>query len=106
MIELFRDTEMARVGLFQSILESEGIRTFVRNGNVSGTEAAIPVFAPALCILDEKDQARAVELIRSHSQTPEEDGPDRKCRSCGEMNPGNFGVCWNCNNELEAREAQ
>jgi hypothetical protein len=96
MIELFRDPEMARVGQYQSILEAEGIPTFVRNETLSGTEVVIPAFYPALCVVDDKDHARAVEIIRSYEQ--ETPGSDKEiaCPKCGELSPGSFSVCWNC----------
>lgn len=101
MIELFRERDMTRVGQFQSLLESEGIRTFVRNESLSVTEASIPVFFPALCILDERDHARAVELIRAY----EADVGNRAnenciCPNCGEESPGTFATCWNCGADI------
>ncbi|MEM1082989.1 MAG: DUF2007 domain-containing protein [Verrucomicrobiota bacterium] len=107
MIEVYRDREMARIGQLKGLLESEGIKTFVRNENVSMTEAAIPVFAPALCILDDKDKAKALELIQQFEEGDEEvDAPEIRCPACGEMNPGNFAVCWKCQAELEPPAAE
>ena len=101
MIELFRDKDMTRVGHFQSLLEAEGIKTFVRNESLSVTEAAIPVFSPALCILDEADKDRAVAILQQQIQASREAvKTEVLCPSCGETNPGNFEVCWNCRQDL------
>ena len=97
MIELLRFREMEKVGLLQSILESEGIATFVRNEDLSSTSLAIAEFAPALCILNEADKDRAVAIIRAHLESkPADPGSERTCAHCGESSPGNFAACWNC----------
>lgn len=102
MTELFRDPEMARVGQYQSILEAEGIATFVRNENLSGTEVVIPAFYPALCVVDDKDYARAVEIIRSYEQEAPSSEEEIRCPLCGELSPGTFSECWNCQAALSA----
>ncbi len=104
MIELFRDPEIARVGQYKGILESEGIPTFIRNENVSGTEVVMPVFYPALCVVDDNDFERAVEIIRSYEQVVQEEGKEIACPQCGELSPGSFAVCWSCNAALPAPE--
>ncbi|MGC4015590.1 MAG: DUF2007 domain-containing protein [Luteolibacter sp.] len=98
MIELFRERDFTIIGFYQSLLESEGIQTFVRNENLSVTEVQIPTFCPALCILNEDDYPRAVEILKAHA-FPESAAPaggDWICPSCGEENPGNFDLCWSC----------
>ena len=102
MIELFRDPEMARVGQYQSILEAEGIATFVRNENLSGTEVVIPAFYPALCVVDDKDYERAVAIIRSYEQETPGSDEEIRCPQCGELSPGTFAECWNCGAALSA----
>lgn len=101
MIEIYRDLEMTRLGHYQSLLESEGIKTFVKNEAVSGAEAAIPVFAPTLCVVNEVDQERAKEIIQTYSDPPVAvTPPDVQCGACGETSPGNFAECWNCRASL------
>ena len=98
MIELFRVRDYTVVGFYQSLLEAEGIPTFVRNENLSLTEVQIPTFCPALCILNGDDYPRAVEILQSYA-APEQAAPqggDWTCPSCGEENPGNFDLCWSC----------
>ena len=105
MIEIYRDREMTRVGHFQSLLESEGIKTFVRNESLAATEVSIPVFLPALCILDEADKDRAVAILEQHLAAANEAvKTEVVCPSCGETNPGNFEVCWNCGGDLADSE--
>ncbi len=98
MIELLRFREGEKVGLLQSILESEGIPTFIRNKD----ELVFPVYSPALCILNEADKDRAVAIIRDHLLSqPIEPGTERTCPHCGERSPGNFAACWNCGGALD-----
>lgn len=96
MIELFRDPEMARVGQYKSILEAEGIQTFIRNEALSGTEVMIPAFYPALCVVDDNDHARAMEIIQSYEKESPGSEEEIRCPKCGELSPGTFSVCWNC----------
>lgn len=108
MKELFREPDFTKVGYFQSVLESEGIATMVRNQHLtmSGlTEIPIPEFYPALCVMRDEDYARAVAIIK---QRREENaigaGTEVECPACGEVNPGNFDWCWSCEAELSGRE--
>jgi hypothetical protein len=101
MKEVFRGPDMTRVGQFQGILEAEGIPTFVRNENVSATHVPVPVFAPSLCVMEDDDYDRAVELIRSYREAPPAPpGEELRCAKCGETSPANFSECWNCGAEL------
>ena len=102
MIELFRERDFTVIGYYQSILEAEGIPTFVRNQSLSSTEVSIPTFLPALCILNEEDQPRAMELLRERAmQPPASNTAEWTCPACHEQNPGNFDLCWSCQTPRE-----
>jgi hypothetical protein len=108
MKELFRERDYTKVGYFESVLEAEGIPTIVRNKHLtmSGlTEIPIPEFFPALCVMEDADYDRAMEIIRRHLKENAE-GADREviCPGCGETNPGNFDVCWSCGADLAGSE--
>jgi diadenosine tetraphosphate (Ap4A) HIT family hydrolase len=98
MIELLRERDFTRIGHYQSILEGEGIRTFMRNANLSSTEVSIPAFLPVLCILDPDDHQRAWEVLRSYldSTSIADSGEEWECPACHEMNPPSFDLCWSC----------
>jgi len=103
MIEIFRSRDSATVGQFQSLLESEGIRTYFRNEYVSATVIAVPEVTPALCIMNEADVDRGIELIRTYIESPRDElKPELTCPKCGENSPGTFAVCWSCGTSLEA----
>jgi len=67
MKELFRERDAARIGYYQSLLEAEGIQTHVRNRDLvttMGTEVPIPEFFPALCVVEDADYEKAIQLLR------------------------------------------
>ena len=100
MIEVFSHADTATVGFYRSLLEEAGIRTFTRNDNVSGAEVMVPVFYPALCVLAEEDEERALEIIKKARVPDAVTGPDRPCPACGEMVPAEFAQCWSCSADL------
>lgn len=83
MKELFRERHYTIVGYYQSVLEAEGIRTFVRNQDLvtMTTGFPIPDMFPALCVLNEGDYSRASEILRT-------------LHSPSEMSPGDQPVSW------------
>lgn len=97
MIELLRYRDITKVTYYRDLLENEGIRTFIRNENLSTTEGvSIPDFYPALCILSEEDQEKAMAVINEDIQDEEHVGGEVTCKDCQESSPATFGTCWNC----------
>ncbi len=109
MKELFRERDITRVTYYQALLEEHGIPTMIRNEflTMSGlTEIPIPEFFPALCVLNDEDYDRAVALIREHLNAVQADADaEIICKSCSEVNPGNFDTCWSCGNPVSGEEA-
>ncbi len=64
---LFSSTDPARIGLAQSLLDSEGIEWEVRNQAVSQAEVGMP-FATELWVLHDEDYRAARDLIKSIGQ--------------------------------------
>ncbi len=106
MKELFRERDFTKVGYFQSVLETEGIATIVKNQHLtmSGlTEIPIPEFYPALCVMHDEDYPAAMEIIRRRiTENAVNADAEVNCHACGETNPGNFDVCWSCGSEIAA----
>ena len=72
MKDLFREFDFTKVGFYQSVLESQGIETFVKNRDVSGLagEASImPDLWPTLCVVRDEDYDRAMAESGSDSST-------------------------------------
>lgn len=104
MKELFRERDYTRVGYFQSLLEAEGIPTFVRNENTVTfmTEVPIPEFYPALCVIRDEDYDRALQVLKTYAKDDERLSQEEvTCPKCGEPNPANFEVCWSCSTPLK-----
>ena len=109
MKEVFRHSDAALVGVYQSVLESAGIQTFVRNADtqqalVGGLLTAIfplPDFWPTLCVMNDDDYPMAMDLLRDDQDVGAPAHLDWTCPKCGEMVPGHFAECWNCATSLD-----
>jgi hypothetical protein len=108
MIEIFRHANLIKVSLYQRKLEEQGIATLIRNETIAMTEISIPVFYPNLCIMNEEDHERALEILKEviRLEQIESSAPDISCPSCNEMNPANFETCWSCAGELISDSSQ
>ncbi len=102
MKELFRHGDYTRVGFLQTLLEAEGIPTFVRNESTPTYMTGFPAAEPALCVVRDEDYDRAMSLLKLHLRE-EETPTDQEvtCPKCGESNPANFDVCWSCSAPLK-----
>jgi hypothetical protein len=100
MFSIFRHHDYTTVGWLKSVLDAEGIPAHVKNyaSSVGITEIPIPEFYPDLCVLNEEDVSRAVEILRPYVEKDPtaKPLPDWTCPKCSESVPGNIGSCWNC----------
>lgn len=98
MRDVFLNHDFTRVAHYKGILDEAGIPCFVRNESSLNVLSQMPdnTSLPALCVTNDEDYDRALELLRAFMQTPESAGPDWKCTNCGETVPGNFDSCWKC----------
>lgn len=69
MKHVFSSPDAAQTGLVQSLLDSAGIATEVRNDAVSRAEAGIP-FITELWVLRDEDYEEARSLIQSDAAAP------------------------------------
>ncbi|RBP46263.1 putative signal transducing protein [Roseimicrobium gellanilyticum] len=103
MKELFRERDFTRVGLYRNMLETEGIPAVVLNENVETMTTMVPIpdFFPALCVVNDEDYERAVEVLEQNSVTDARLGQQQRvCPACQERSPGNFETCWSCGADL------
>ena len=102
MKELVRERDAAILIYYKSILESEGIAVMVKNHNFANMEfgsAPIgPAFYPQLCVMNDGDYDRAMEILKERSKPASDAEVDKEwvCTNCNESNPGNFDICWSC----------
>jgi hypothetical protein len=97
LIKVYENFDFSRVGQMQSVLESHGIRTFIRNQYGSSVMGEVPFVevVPQLFVLDDRDARRALELLQLE-QGSEAEGSDWMCPECGVDVEGAFDRCWKC----------
>ena len=105
MQQVFVHHDLTVVALKQSILEMAGIDCFIRNENTSASLGAgvlglvhLPIFHPALCIVDDSRYDEALALLSTNTDSAQAVRSEWRCSKCGETIPGNFETCWNCAN--------
>ena len=100
MRDVFVDQDSARVGFYKSVLDQAGIPNFVKNESTSNAITGMPVpsslFFPTLCVVNDDDYDRAMELLKEIYDAPSSETPDWRCSKCNEEVPGNFDSCWKC----------
>jgi hypothetical protein len=97
MIKVFENFDFSRVGQMQSLLEAQGIATFVKNQFASSVMGEVPFVevCPQLYILHETDLSRARQLLLLDQPDPERTQA-WVCAGCGMEMEAQFGECWNC----------
>jgi len=97
MIKIFENFDFSRVGQMQSLLESRGIPTFIKNQYASSVMGEVPFVevCPQLYILDERDLDMARRLLLQETPGPPP-AENWTCPGCGLEIEGQFGQCWGC----------
>ena len=99
MIKVFEDFDIMLVGHYQSVLESNGIDTFMKNqfGTSGAGEVPFVEVVPQLWVLNENDAGRAKELIEElHDDESGESMQAWDCPECGTPQEAAFTHCWKC----------
>jgi hypothetical protein len=103
MRKVFEHPAFHEVGHCESILNSHGIATTIRNQDVSSLSGEVPFTAtfPELWVLDDNTYDQAVGLLRDYRASARRDATraDWKCSHCSETVPGSFDSCWHCGRE-------
>ena len=97
MIKVFEDFDFSRVGAMQSLLESHGIETFLKNQFGASVIGELPFVevVPQLYILEERDLERARQLLLL-DQPAVASGTDWVCAKCEVEIEAAFDQCWKC----------
>jgi hypothetical protein len=97
MKRLCRAISLPDAHILRGLLEQSGIAAHVFNENAQSGAGELPLqeALPEVWVTDERDFTRAQELIREFERAPRVTASTR-CSACGEDNPANFQVCWNC----------
>jgi hypothetical protein len=99
MIKVFEDFDIALVGHYQSVLESNDIATFMKNqfGTSGAGELPFVEVIPQLWVLNDTDIDRAKALIKE-LYNPENgvQATQWQCPECGTPQEPAFTHCWKC----------
>lgn len=84
------------------LLGHAGIKAKIFNENAQGGLGEIPFTHayPEVWVMNDSDIERGRTVVSSYENAPIETGVS-VCGSCGEENPRNFQLCWNCGAGLE-----
>lgn len=99
MIKVFEDFDIALVGRYQSVLESMGIATFMKNqfGTSGAGELPFIEVIPQLWVLNDSEAERAAALIDELRESAgNEPAQAWVCPLCGTEIEPEFTQCWKC----------
>jgi hypothetical protein len=96
MRQVYTSHDPAQLGLFKSLLDEAGLDTSIRNENADDPEGTGAASMLALCVDDDGDYEKALDLIKAHEAKAEQSGEEWKCPACAETNAPNLNECWNC----------
>ncbi|MGD9020642.1 MAG: DUF2007 domain-containing protein [Lysobacterales bacterium] len=98
MKKVFEDFDIALVGHYQSVLEANGIETFMKNRFGTGGTGELPFVevVPQLWVLNDADEQRAKTLIDELKADKPPAGEGWTCPECGTEQEAAFTHCWKC----------
>ena len=97
MKAVYSSPQLFWVAYYQDILQSYGIKCFIKNEYLSGGAGELP---PNECwprlYVDDADFDRAEQIVQGELNKKIEDEPPWICTQCGEENEAQFALCWKC----------
>ena len=101
MRRIYTAASLPEAHLVRQMLEAESIRSAVFNENAQGAAGELPITEvwPEVWIEDERCQAVARSIIERY-ETSGGSNVSVLCNRCGEYNPENFELCWQCGEVL------
>lgn len=97
MQQLYSAGSLSEAYLLRGLLVRAGIEARVLNEFAGGALGELPFaeVTPSIWIEEERDFARARQIVESYENAVSVPGTTR-CRNCGEESPNDFTICWNC----------
>lgn len=97
MKPLLSSLNLLEIHHLKNVLESEGIRCWIRNELLARLAGEIPFTECALelHLIREEDRPRA-EIVLAACRRPPPPGEQWTCVTCGEQLEGQFSACWKC----------
>lgn len=101
MIKFYTAANLTEAYLIRDLLAADHIASNIFNENAQGALGEIPFTHayPEIWLIDERDLPQARNVIREYEGNSAA-SRSLHCPSCGEDNPANFEVCWQCGREL------
>jgi hypothetical protein len=99
VIKVFEDFDIALVGYYQSVLQADGIETFMKNqfGTSGAGELPFVEVIPQIWVLDDADVDKARSIILELQGSEEKElALAWDCPQCKEPQEAAFTNCWNC----------
>ncbi len=99
MTKVFEHPDFTLVGNYQSILESEGIHTELRNSMMSSIMGEVPFVEcfPELWVKEDGQCEQAAGILRElRRDAGANTFPEWTCAKCGTTVEGIFTQCWKC----------
>ncbi len=102
MKKVYSAGNLIEAHLMLDLLGHAGIRARLFNENAQGGLGEIPFTHayPEVWVIDDADAERGKAVVEKYEALPVEAGTVF-CRACGEANPRNFQLCWQCGAGLE-----
>ncbi len=97
MKRLYTAAHLPEAHLVRGLLAARGITVQVFNEYAQGGLGDLPAASvlPELWLEDERDEGIAREIVNAYERQATLPGV-QACPSCGEENPRDFAVCWQC----------
>jgi hypothetical protein len=97
MKPLITSLNLLEIHHLKNLLESGGIRCWIRNELLARLAGEIPFTECALelHLVRDEDRPRAEALLEAWRTSPPA-GPSWTCSSCGEQLEDQFSACWRC----------
>ncbi len=105
MIKIYSASNLPEAHLLLNLLQQAGIAAQLLNAYSQGASGEIPFEQtyPQIWLEDERDKSLAEAIIQNYEATPA--SIDWKyCKKCGERNPVNFELCWQCGRNFDRED--
>jgi hypothetical protein len=101
MQRLYSAANLPEAHLVRGLLAAAGIEARVLNEYAGGALGELPFaeVAPSVWIEEERDLTRARKVVATYESAESVSGTMR-CNTCGEENPCDFAICWQCQRPL------
>lgn len=105
-MKVFSASNPTEAHILCGLLKQQCILAEVRGDGIFGLKGEIPLTEdtdPYVWLL-QPNKIETVQAIILEYQQQQERMVDWTCSDCGEVNEGQFGLCWNCSNQLHITE--